>query len=79
MKRRKKMPKSRNRKKNRGPKKGPRVPNMSQIEKLAKALDTPELRKLYLRQKKANPNLDQEVEKMSENIEEIFHDLSSKK
>jgi hypothetical protein len=52
---------------------------MSQIEKLAKALDTPELRKLYLRQKKANPNLDQEVEKMSENIEEIFHDLSSKK
>lgn len=73
------MPKSRNRRKKRGPTQGPRLPNMSEIENLAKALDTPEMRKLYLRQKKANPNLDQEVEEMSKDIEEIFHDLSSKK
>lgn len=58
---------------------GPRIPSMSHVEKLAKALDTPEMRKLYLRQKKANPNLDQEIDEMSEEVKEIFHELSSKK
>jgi len=66
------MPKSRNRKKRRGPVFGPRLPNMSEIEALAKKLDTPELRELYRRQKRLNPNLDKEVNDMSEKIEEIL-------
>lgn len=73
------MPKSRNRKKKRGPTSGPRLPNMSEIEALAKALDTPELRELYRRQKRLNPNLDKEVDELTKGVQEIFnHDKSSK-
>lgn len=77
------MPKSRNnRKKRKGPTSGPkfRIPSMDEIEKLAHALDTPEMRKLYLRQKKVNPNLDADCDKMSKEIQEIFDhgDKSSK-
>jgi hypothetical protein len=51
---------------------------MAGLEELAKSLDTPEMRRAYLRQKKANPNLDDEVQELSENIKEIFdHDKSS--
>lgn len=66
------MPKSKNRRKKRGPKTGPRLPSMKDIEGLAKALDTPEMRKLYLRQKKVNPNLDAECDEMTKEIQEIF-------
>jgi hypothetical protein len=54
---------------------------MAEIEKLAHALDTPELRQLYLRQKKANPNLDAECDEMTKEIQEIFNhgNKSSKK
>ena len=73
------MPKSKNRRKKRGPKSGPRVPKMSEIEALARSMDSPELRKLYRRQKAINPNLDKEVNEMFENVEEIFnHDSDSK-
>ena len=67
------MPTSRNRKKRKGPNTGPKLPTMAEIEQLAHALDTPELRKLYLRQKKVNPNLDADCDKMTKEIEEIFN------
>jgi len=52
---------------------------MSEIEALAKALDTPELRELYRRQKRLNPNLDKEVDELTKGVQEIFnHDKSSK-
>lgn len=75
------MPKSRTRKKRKGPISGPKLPTMAEIEKLAHALDTPELRQLYLRQKKANPNLDAECDEMTKEIQEIFNhgNKSSKK
>jgi hypothetical protein len=75
------MPKSRNRKKRKGPASGPKLPTMAEIEKLAHALDTPELRQLYLRQKKINPNLDAECDEMTKEIQEIFNhgNKSSKK
>lgn len=75
------MPKSRNRKKRKGPFTGPKLPTMNEIEELAHSLDSPELRELYRRQKKANPNLDSEVDKMTKDIQEIFNhgDKPSKK
>lgn len=75
------MPKSRNRKKRKGPFTGPKLPTMREIEQLAHSLDTPEMRELYRRQKKINPNLDADCDKMTEEIQEIFNhgDKPSKK
>lgn len=66
------MPKSRRRKSRKGPNPGPKLPNMKEIEALARALDTPELRAIYRRQKKINPDLDQECDDFFKGIEEIF-------
>ena len=77
------MPKSRNRNKNKGPRKGPRFPelsgiSMAKIHALAKSLDSPELRELYRAQQGLNPDLDEEVEELTKEVQEIFdHDKSS--
>lgn len=42
---------------------------------LAKKLNTPELRALYRRQKELDSTLDQRIEKLSEEIEDVFEHL----
>lgn len=77
------MPKSRKRK-GRHTRKGPHfggpfLPNLDAIKALAQELDTPEMREIYRSQKMVNPNLDKEVEELTEEIEEILnHDNDSK-
>ena len=50
------------------------------VKSLSKKLDTQDMRELYKRQKKLNPNLDKDVEQFDANIEEIFrHGNNSRK
>jgi len=46
---------------------------MGNLRELAKTLDTPEMRELYRSQKVLNPNLDADIDKVSEEIKEIFN------
>lgn len=46
--------------------------SMDQIQKLAKALDTPEMRDLYRRQKRINPNLDHDLQEVAKKVEDVF-------
>lgn len=72
------MPKSRNNRKERGKRKGPHtrgpvLPTMDMIRTIAKELDTPEFRELYRSQKAVNPDLDNEVDELTEEVEEILN------
>jgi len=71
------MPKSRTRKRKGAHRKGKGpfspLPSMGNLRELAKTLDTPEMRELYRSQKVLNPNLDADIDKVSEEIKEIFN------
>jgi len=61
-----------------GPK-GP-LPNLNDLQQLVKGLDTPEMKKLYRRQKSSNPGLDKDVEELYEQLKDVFnHDRNSSK
>lgn len=46
--------------------------DMSDILKLAKALDTPKMRALYRRHKDLDPEFDKTLKEVAEKIEDIF-------
>lgn len=49
--------------------------DMKKIREIAKKLDSPELRELYRKQKLANESLDEDIEKLTEEIQDLFkHD-----
>lgn len=76
------MPKSKNRrKKGNHKRKGPTgpYPSMESVRMLARKLDTPEMRELYERQKVLNPNLDADLDKMPDEIEEIINHVFDSK
>jgi hypothetical protein len=45
------------------------------IRDMAKAMDTPEMRELYRRQKELNPGLDHDCEELGKEIEDHFEHL----